>query len=311
VNAFRAGLLLILLGLTLFPVSCSRVSAAVSAPKTFASPEEAGEAFHQAARSGDQAALLAIFGQDGKELLFSGDPATDQNALQDFAATYEAMNRWGDIAAGGKVLYIGTENFPFPIPLEKDSAGRWYFDTASGADEILARRIGRNELMAIAALGALTDAEQQYFSQVRSGRSVQQYAGKFASDPGTQNGLFWPATEGQPASPLAQMGDFATVSGFATPGAEARPFGGYYFRLLTEQGKTAKGGAKDYVKNGAMTEGFAILAYPAGYRDTGIMSFIVGEDGVVYEKDLGERTAEAAASITDYNPGDGWKPVSD
>jgi hypothetical protein len=280
-------------------------------PKTFASPDEAGEALHQAAKSGDQAALLAIFGPDGKEVLFSGDPATDQNALQDFAATYEAMKRWGNIAAGGKILYVGIENFPFPIPLEQDSSGRWYFDAASGADEILARRIGRNELMAIAALGALTNAEQQYFSQGRSGQNVQQYAAKLASDPGTQNGLYWPVGEGKPPSPLGQMGDFATVTGYAKPGEKARPFGGYYFRVLTKQGDTAKDGAKDYVTNGAMAGGFAILAYPARYKDGGIMSFIVAEDGVVNEKDLGERTADVAASITDYNPGDGWKPVSD
>src|SRR5215471_17199777 len=307
--AFRAGVLLTILGLAIFPVS-HIASAARDTPRTFASPAEAGEALAQAAKSGDKDALLSIFGPDGKEVLFSGDSVIDQNALNDFAAAYDRMHRWGNIKAGGKILYVGAENFPFPVPLEKNAAGRWYFDTASGEDEILARRIGRDELVAIATLGALANAEEQYFSQAHSGENVKQYARKFVSDAGTQNGLYWPAAPSQPSSPLGQIGDFAKIAGYTKPGEKPQPFSGYHFRILTKQGNTAKGGAEDYIVNGNMTGGFAILAYPDDYRNTGIMSFIVGDDGVVYQKDLGEQTAQAAAAITEYNPGDGWKPVT-
>jgi DUF2950 family protein len=247
--------------------------------KTFASPSEAGKAFLEAARSGNEAALLAIFGPDGKEVLFSGDPAKDQNALRTFVSAYETMNRWGKINGGGQMLYVGTENFPFPIPLLQTSSGRWYFDSAGGADEILARRIGRNELIAVAATAALASAQQEYFSKTHAGGNARQYAQQFAT--------------------LSQVGDFAKGEG-----------SGYYFRILTKQGDTAKGGAKDYIVNGKMTRGFAILAYPAVYQNSGIMSFLVGPDGIVYEKDLGPKTADTAVALTEYNPGDGWKPVN-
>jgi DUF2950 family protein len=216
--------------------------------KTFASPSEAGKAFLEAARSGDQTALLAIFGPDGKDVLFSGDPTKDQNALRTFVSAYETMNRWGKINGGGQMLYVGAENFQFPVPLLQNPAGRWYFDSAGGADEILARRIGRNELIAMAAAAALAKKQQ-------------------------------PAT-------LGQLGDFKNGEG-----------AGYRFRVLTKQGDTAKGG-------------FAILAYPAAYQNSGIMSFVVGSDGIVYEKDLGPKTSDSAAALTEYNPGDGWKPVN-
>jgi hypothetical protein len=277
--------------------------------RTFASPSEAGTAFLEAARSGDQAALLAIFGPDGKDVLFSGDAAKDQTALRTFVAAYETMNRWGKINGGGQMLYVGSENFPFPVPLLQTPSGRWYFDSAGGADEILARRIGRNELVAMAATAALANAQQEYFKGTHAGGEAKQYAQQFASDEGKQNGLYWPASEGRPQSPLGQLGDFAKGAGYTNAGTP-QPFNGYYFRILTKQGDTAKGGAKDYVVNGKMIRGFAILAYPAAYQNSGIMTFLVGSDGIVYEKDLGPKTADTAAALTDYNPGDGWKPVS-
>src|SRR5215467_14285038 len=277
--------------------------------RTFASPSEAGTAFLEAAKSGDQTALLAIFGPDGKDVLFSGDPAKDQESLRAFVSAYETMNRWGKINGGGEMLYVGSENFPIPIPLLQTSTGRWYFDSAGGADEILARRIGRNELVAIAAAGALANAQQAYFSGTHSGEA-KQYAQKFASDEGKQNGLYWPGSDGGTQSPLGQLGDFAKDAGYTNAGGTPQPVNGYYFRILTKQGNTAKGGAKDYVVNGKMTRSFAILAYPAEYQASGIMTFLVGTDGIVYEKDLGPKTANAAAAITEYDPGDGWKPVN-
>jgi len=277
------------------------------AQKTFASPAEAGAAFHDAAKSGDQTTLMAIFGPHSDEILFSGDPTQDRNTLTQFASAYETMNRWGRINGGGEMLYVGAENFPFPVPLLKASSGRWYFDTAGGADEILARRIGRNELVAIAAVAALANAQQQYFSTTHGGSNVKQYAQKFASDQGQQNGLYWPDSNGRMQSPLGQLGDFAKSAGYTNAGGTSQPFNGYLFRILTKQGNTAKGGAKDFIVDGKMTRGFAILAYPAEYQNSGIMSFLIGPDGVVYEKDLGPMTVDTAAAMTEYNPGDGWK----
>lgn len=274
--------------------------------RSFSSPEDAGAALLQAARSGEQASLLAIFGEDSKDVLFSGDAAKDKDYLQYFVSAYNQMHRWREIKVGGEILYIGADNYFFPIPLGQNPAGQWYFDTAAGKDEVLARRIGKDELTAITACGAIASAEQQYFSKARDGNTDKQYAQKFISDEGKQNGLYWPVPEGKEASPLEDVRDFAKAAGYNNAGDKPQPFDGYYFRILTKQGDKAKGGTKDYVVNGKMTGGFAILAYPAAYRDSGIMTFIVGKDGTVYQKDLGEKTDEIARAISDYNPGDGW-----
>jgi hypothetical protein len=277
--------------------------------KTFASPSDAGAAFLEAAKAGDQAALLGIFGADSKDVLFSGDAVKDKDYLQYFVTAYDQMHRWREIKAGGEILYVGADNYSFPIPLGQNPSGQWYFDTAAGKDEILARRIGKDELTAIVACGAIADAQQQYFSQTHDGDTVKQYAQKFISDEGKQNGLYWSVSAGQAASPLEEVRDFAKAAGYANAGDKPQPFDGYYFRFLTKQGDKAKGGAKDYLVNGKMTAGFAVLAYPAEYRNSGIMTFIVGKDGIVYQKDLGEKTADIAVSLAEYNPGDGWNPA--
>ena len=280
-----------------------------AAQKAFASPADAGTAFVEAAKSGDQAALLAIFGPDAQNVLFSGDAVKDKDALRDFVAAYDQMHRWREIKVGGQMLYTGADNFSFPIPLGQNSSGQWEFDTAAGKDEILARRIGKDELTAIAACGALADAESQYYKQPRDSGAVKQFAQKFISDEGTQDGLYWPVSASQTASPLEEVRDFAKAAGYTNAGDKPQPFDGYYFRVLTRQGDKAKGGAKDYLVNGKLTGGFAILAYPAEYRNSGIMTFIVGQDGIVFQKDLGEKTTDIAAALTDYNPGDGWTPA--
>jgi len=292
-----------------FLVSCGKTESPKAEQKTFASPTDAGAAFLEAAKSGDQGALLAIFGPDSTSVLFSGDAVKDKDALQDFVAAYDKMHRWREIKVGGEILYVGADNFPFPIPLGKNPSGQWVFDTAAGKDEILARRIGKDELTAIAACSAVADAQQQYFSQTHDGDAVKQYAQKFISDEGKQNGLYWPVEAGQAPSPLEDARDFAKAAGYTSAGSKPQPFEGYYFRFLTKQGDKAKGGAKDYLVNGKLTGGFAILAYPVEYRNSGIMTFVVGKDGIVYQKDLGEKTADVAAAMTEYNPGDGWTPA--
>lgn len=190
-------------------------------------------------------------------------------------------------------------------------SGRWYFDTAAGKDEILARRIGKGELTAIAACTAIADAQRQYFNHSHDGDNTKQYAQKFVSDEGKQNGLYWPVPGNQTPSPLGELGDFAKAVGYTNAGDKPQPFNGYYFQILTRQGGAARGGAEGYIANGKMTGGFAVLAYPAEYRNSGIMTFVVGKDGVVYQKDLGEKTAEVAVTMTEYNPGDGWNKVFD
>jgi hypothetical protein len=290
------------------PTEKKTTSAEKPTQKTFDSPDEAGFALLEAAKAGDQAALLAIFGPDGTQALFTGDATKDNHNLQDFAAAYNQMHRWKKIKAGGEVLYVGADNYAFPIPVGKNASGGWYFDTAAGKDEILARRIGKGERTAIAACDALAHAEHQYFTQVRRGEKVKQYAQKFGSDPGKQNGLYWPVSEDQSPSPLGEFGDFANalVSG---SGDGPKEFNGYYYKILTKQGDSMRGGTKEYLVDGKMTRGFAILAYPAVYRGSGIMSFVIGSDGVVYEKDLGEKTEESATAMTAYDPGDGWNRV--
>lgn len=277
--------------------------------RTFASPPEAGAAIRDAAHSGDSTALLAIFGADSGSVLFSGDAVKDKDYLEYFVTAYDQMHRWVNIKAGGQMLNIGPDNYVFPIPLGQNPSGQWYFDTAAGKDEILARRIGKDELTAIVACGAIAQAENQYFSQTHDGGKVKQFAQKLISDEGKQIGLYWSVSSGQAPSPLEDLRDFAKAAGYTNAGARPQPFDGYFFRILTRQGDKSPGGAKDFLVNGKLTGGFAILAYPADYRNSGIMTFIVGKDGVVYQKDLGEKTAEIAEGMTEYNPGDGWKPA--
>ena len=293
-------------------VCCGKSQGPVSknvSSRSFASPEEAGAALLEAAKSSDQNALLAIFGPDSRTVLSSGDPVKDKDALQDFVAAYTQMHRWRQIKAGGEMLYVGADNFAFPIPLGKNSSGQWVFDTDAGKDEILARRIGRDELSAIAACDVVAVAEREYFSQPRGGDKVKQYAQKFVSDDGKQNGLYWPISEGQTPSPLEDVRDFAKGAGYANAGNQPQPFDGYYFRILTKQGDNAKNGAKNYIVGGKMTGGFAVVAYPAEYRNSGIMTFIVDKDGVVYQKDLGDQTTAVAEAMTTYDPSEGWNPA--
>ncbi len=220
------------------------------------------------------------------------------------------MHRWRKMPDGSQILLVGADNFAFPIPLKKNAAGQWFFDAAAGKDEILARRIGRNELAVIDICGALADAQDEYFSQTHDGASTKQYAVKFISDTGKQNGLYWESAEGQPRSPLGPLAAFATEEGYSAK-TKGAPFHGYYFRMLTKQGSHAQGGAKDYVVDGKMVGGFAFVAYPAEYRNSGVMTFIINQDGVLFQKDLGKTTTETATAMNEFDPDDTWSPVEE
>jgi hypothetical protein len=294
---------LLLLALIMALAACNKSEK--SSFRVFASPEDAGNALLEAVKSGDQNAILAIFGKDSKDTISSGDPVQDKAAANEFVSEYSAMHRWRKMEDGSQVLVVGADNFPFPIPLKTNSAGKWFFDAAAGKEEILARRIGRNELAVIDICEGLVDAQAEYFSQVHQGSDTQQFAPKFISDSGKQNGLYWESQAGQPQSPLGPLVAFATTEGYTAKANPHEPFHGYFFRMLDRQSASAQGGAKDFMVGGKMVGGFAFIAYPADYRNSGVMTFMVGTDGTVYQKDLGEKTSDIATAMTEYNP-DGW-----
>ena len=264
------------------------------AQRTFATPEAAGTALVAAAISVNQKALIAIFGPNSRQILFSGTATTDQSRMDGFVTAYERMHRWMPLRAGGQVLQVGTDNVPFPVPLGKTVKGRWYFDTAAGRDEILARRIGKDELTAMDASKAMANAQQQYRHHSHDGGKQKKYAQKLISDPGQHNGLYWPAAAGQSPSPLGSLGAFTQALSSTTQLDHTPHFAGYYFRILSLDDPSGR---------------FTILAYPVEYRNSGIMSFLIGEDGTLYQKDLGQKTVQIAAAMTGADPRDGWTPA--
>lgn len=275
----------------------------------FASPDQAADALVQAGKSGDQAAALAILGPDARDLISSGDAVADKAFTGRFVASYAEMHRWRKLADGSQMLIVGADNYPFAIPLKKNAGGQWYFDAAAGRDEVLSRRIGRNELAVIDICLALADSQAEYFSQRHSDGTTKQYAAKFISDPGKQNGLYWEPQQGQPMSPVGPLAAFATTEGYKVKQDAHTPFHGYYFQMLNGQGSHARGGAKDYLVNGKMEGGFAFVAYPAEYGNSGVMTFLINQDGVLLQKDLGKTTSETTAGMTLFDPDTGWVSV--
>jgi hypothetical protein len=276
--------------------------------RTFATPEEAVRALVEAAKQGNVEALLAIFGPDGQELAALSDPATARINRQVFTAAAAEQMRLEDRGSDRKTLIIGNEEWPFPVPLVKTADG-WRFDTTAGKAEIVARRIGRNELAVIATCRAYVTAQKRYAQQGHDSRPAGLYAMAFISDPGKEDGLYWPAARGQKRSPLGDLLARAAEAGPPANNASRQraPFQGYYFRILTAQGAAASGGARSYVVNGVMPGGFALVAWPAQYDVTGVMTFIVNQDGIVFEKDLGAGTSTAAQTMTLYNPDKTWQ----
>lgn len=298
---------LLLLTVVLLVSACSKSSK--PSVSVFATPDDAGNALLAAGNSHNQDAILAIFGPESKDLISSGDAVQDKEVVDAFVARYGLMHRWRRMPDGSQVLLVGADNFAFPIPLKQDGSGKWLFDTAAGREEILNRRIGRNELAVIKACIAVAEAQAEYHSRLHDGATKKQYALKFISDPGKQNGLYWPAAEGQPQSPLGPLAAFATSEGYTVKPDAHMPFHGYFFHMLTGQSSKAQGGAKNYVVDGKMVGGFAFVAYPAKYGNSGVMTFMINQAGVLLEKDLGKTTTETATAISEFDPDAGWNPV--
>jgi Protein of unknown function (DUF2950) len=275
--------------------------------KTFASPGDATLALYTAVKSNDTQMVAAIFGSNSNDILHTGDEVADKNMADNFIRRYEQMHRVVIEPDQTATLYIGAENWPLPISIVKNSSSAWYFDTESGKTEILQRRVGTNENDAIEILHGLVDAQHDYASEPRNGEKTKHYALRFISDEGKQNGLYWKTGDNEPASPIGPLLVSATNEGYNPQQGKKSPFHGYYYRILTKQGSAAKGGARDYVVDGKLTRGFAFVAYPAEYRNSGVMTFIVDEDGVVYQKDLGTQTSELAAAMKEYNPDATWE----
>ena len=282
------------------------VMAAGVSQKSFASPEEAVSALVDAMKAGDESALRAILGPHSGKLIDSGDPVQDQQNRDRFLGAYGVVNKIELQGNAKAVLVVGKDEWPMPIPLVK-SGDSWHFDAQQGKQEILNRRIGRNELAAVQVCLAIVDAEHDYVAQNLHSAGIPQYAAKLVSTPGKRDGLYWETTADEQQSPLGPLLATAASEGYKRmPSGTLTPYHGYYYKILTKQGKDAPGGAYDYLVKGKMLGGFGLIAYPARYRASGIMSFIVNQNGVVYEKDLGRNTASIAAKMTTFNPDSSW-----
>src|SRR5271170_3488789 len=306
-NKFHGANLLKLAAVAILSAACFPASlmAQQAGQKTFSSAEEASQALVAAAQSNDQKAMLEILGPDGKQIVSSGDEAEDAENRANFVKRFQEMHRLVREPDGTTTLYVGAHNWPTPIPLlHKGNA--WYFDTEMAKKEILYRRIGWNEMSAIRICEELVTAQKEYAAQHNG-----EYAQKIFSDEGRHDGLYWKAANGEPQSPIGPLVGSAAASYAKSQQGAPTPYRGYYFHILVGQGKGGPGGAKSYVANGKMTEGFAFVAYPAEYRSSGVMTFIVGSDGVVYEKDLGTKTPREAITMKSFNPDSTWRKAED
>jgi hypothetical protein len=279
---------------------------AADVQQVFKTPEAAAAALAEAAKNDDAKAATQILGPGSLKLITSGDTVADKNAAQRFAKDYAQMHRLAYGEKSDVILYIGAENWPFPIPIVEQD-GRWVFDTAKGEKELLYRRIGTNELFTIATLRELAAAEEEY----KSSNSDHQFARKLTSDTGTRDGLYWPVSAGETQSPIGPLVARAASEGYPSGTQLPTPFHGYYYKILTSQGANAPGGQKDYMVDSKLTGGFAILAFPASYRSSGVMTFIVNQDGFILQKDLGPDTEKLAQALGEYNPDNTWTEVKE
>jgi len=274
--------------------------------KTFSSPDEATTAVVTAMKNNDEKLMLEILGPDGKHIVYSGDEVEDAQNRANFVERYQEMHRLVKEPDGSVVLYIGAKNWPTPIPIVK-KGNAWFLDTDAGKKEILYRRVGRNEISTIKVCQELVAAQKEYYTAQHN-----EYAKQIFSDEGQHNGLYWKAADGEPQSPIGPLVASAVAEGYVKgKNGPPTPYRGYYYHVLTRQGKDAPGGAKSYIVNGKMTGGFAFLAYPAEYRSSGVVTFIVGPDGVVYQKDLGKKTAILGKAMKEYNPDSSWQKAGE
>jgi hypothetical protein len=297
-----AGAAVLLTGI--FPI---RSMAQQAGQKTFPTAQAASQAFVDAVKSNDESAMLQVLGPDGKEIISSGDDVEDAQNRSSFVMRYQEMHRLVKEPNGTTTLYVGSHNWPLPIPLV-DKNGMWYFDSGTAKMEILYRRVGRNEISTIRTSLELVAAEKEYAASHNG-----EYAQKIFSDPGQQNGLYWKADNGQPQSPIGPLVAAAVAEGYTSKkeGAPATPYRGYLYHVLTAQGAHAPGGAKSYIVDGKMTGGFAFVAFPAAYRSSGVMTFVICQNGVVYRKDLGPNTEKIAEAMKSFDPNPSWKQDED
>ena len=280
-----------------------------NAQQSFKTPDEAASALVDAAKTGDVKLLTKVLGPDGEDIVSSGDPVADAATREKFTAAYDAKHQIKAEGDSKATIIIGQQDYPLPIPLVRKD-GQWRFDTAAGREEILLRRIGRNELDAIQSCLAYVDAQNEYAEKDRTGSGMNTYAQRIVSSPGKKDGLYWPTAPGEEPSPLGELVAEATSQGYRVGDGRA-PFHGYYFKILTKQGPTAPGGELDYIVRDKMIGGFALVAYPADYQNSGVMTFIVNHSGDVFQKDLGPSTAKIAQRMTSFNPDKSWQKVSD
>jgi hypothetical protein len=283
--------------------------AAANAQQSFNTPDEAASVLVKAAKADDVKSLVSVLGPGGRDIISSGDTVADVAIREKFFAAYEAKHQVTLADDNKAILVIGQLGHPFPIPLVRKD-GRWRFDTAAGRKEILFRRIGRNEMDVIQVCLAYVDAQNEYAEKDRTGAGMNTYAQHIVSHPGLKDGLYWPTGQGEEPSPLGEFAANAASEGYRVGGGRA-PFHGYYFKILTAQGAAAPGGELDYIVRGKMIGGFALVAYPAEYRNSGVMTFVVSHAGVVFQKDLGPDTAKFVERVTEFNPNKTWQKVPD
>jgi hypothetical protein len=300
----------IFLGALAFSVASFGLAAAQPAQTTFATPEAGVAALIDAARKNNEAALQSILGPGSREVVSSGDPVADADAREDFVAAYDERSNLVAVNDNTRTLQIGQSDWPLPIPLVREGA-MWHFDVEAGRDELINRRIGRNELNAIEASLAFVDAQQEYASEDRDGDNILEYAQRFVSTPGMKDGLYWAVQAGEEESPLGPLFAEARTEGYQLETAgSGSGYYGYRYKILTSQGPAARGGAYGYIVGGNMMSGVGLVAHPVQYGVSGIMSFVVNHDGVVYQKDLGPETAMLASMMTVFNPDNTWQPVA-
>jgi hypothetical protein len=302
------GFAMVIVSMIAIIVSFQGAAAADLKQKTFKSPDEAVKALIESVRAKDKEELLAIFGPSGKEIISSGDEVADRKMGERFVKAYEEANKVVTESDTKMVLQVGKEDYPFPIPIVKKGE-LWLFDTQAGKEEILNRRIGRNELNTIQVCLAYVDAQREYARRDREAGGLKEYAQKFISEKGKKDGLYWETKGGEEQSPLGPFVVNAIKEGYTKKGDKPIPYHGYYYKILKAQGKNAADGGYDYIVRGKMIGGFALVAYPAEYGVSGVMTFTVNHDGVVFEKDLGKQTEKLVGAMRKFDPNKTWKTV--